>query len=253
MRYQNECYAVCDELVRIYEQIRRGTGIRITGKGDFDEVTNIDLLVENRIIELIRSIDRNAHIISEELNSDNTLCGKTWIIDPIDGTCNFTHGIRMYGIQCALYEDTAGIFSVIFFPETGEMFLASKGEGAKLNGRPIHAADRPPNRSIISFGDFIHSDPELVALEHRVMARVVPVVERIRMFGAASIDFSYAACGRIDGNFTFTDKIWDLLPGILLCQEAGLIVTDAFGNPYSMDNETVAVFSTQDLYKACIC
>lgn len=221
-------------------------------KGHFDEVTGLDLLVERELINLICSFDSGAHIISEELNCDKELCGKTWIIDPIDGTCNLTHGIRLYGIQCALYENEVGIYSIIFFPEVNELFVAVKGEGATLNGKPIHASQRPSHRAIISFGDFIHANPSLVSLEHKIMADVAPNVEKIRMFGAASIDFAYAACGRIDGNFTFTNKAWDILPGLLLCKESGMIISDAFGAPYDLSKETVAVFSTQKVFQACI-
>ena len=251
MKYQDEYIALTNQIKEICKKIREGAVIHSSDKGTYDEVTNLDVNIEKELIGLIHSFDSSANIISEELNSAVKLDGKTWIIDPIDGTCNFTHGIKIYGIQCALYEDDVGMFSLIYFPETNELFTAIKGEGAKLNGRAIHPASRPPQRSIISFGDFVHSNPELVSLEHHIMKKVAPNVEKLRMFGAASVDFAYAACGRIDGNFTFINNPWDILPGVLLCKEAGLYITDAFGNPYDLSKKTVAVFSTEELYHVC--
>lgn len=193
----------------------------------------------------------NLIFISEEYNSAALKRGRTWIIDPIDGTCNLTHGIPTYAVQCALFDQGEIKLSAIYFPFNDELFTACRDGGARLNGNLIKGVNRPVNRALVSFGDFVHTNQGLFDLEHQIMQHVAGIVERIRMYGAASIDFAYAACGRLDGSYTFVKNPWDILPGIFLCREAGLQVCDAYGEPYTEASDTVAVFSTPELMEAC--
>lgn len=220
-------------------------------KAQFDEVTSLDYCIEKRLIETIKSYDNDARFLSEEYNSTVEPSECIWIIDPIDGTCNLTHGINTYGVQCAYCEKGNPVIAAIYFPFSDEMFTAIEGDGAKLNGVRIEASSRQIERSLVSFGDFMR-DEAVYRLEHKIMGYVAKKVERIRMYGAASIDFCYAACGRLDGAFTFTKNKWDILPGLLMCREAGLIISDVYGAEYSVDNsDTIAVFSTKELYQVC--
>ncbi|MDE7107802.1 MAG: inositol monophosphatase [Clostridiales bacterium] len=237
----------------VYASVAKRHKLKIFDKATYDEVTNIDFEVEKNIIEKIKQLDNNAAFLSEEFNKDTSLLnGRVWIIDPIDGTCNLTHGSPHFGIQCALIENGNISLSIIYFPKTRELFSAVKGEGAYLNGKRIFKVERPVNRCLVSFGDFIHNDENMFELEHRIIKRTSARVERVRMFGAASMDFAFAACGRLDGNFTFIKNPWDIVAGILLCREAGLLVTDAYGNEYDFSRDTVAVFASNELKEACI-
>lgn len=236
----------------VYRKAQNENNYEVYDKSRFDEVTSLDYYIEKRLIETILEFDPKAVFLSEEYNSEAGFDKNIWIIDPIDGTCNMTHGIQTFGIQCAVCENKKPMAAAIYFPFSDEMFTAVSEEGAWLNGERIKAAARPVERSLISFGDFMR-DEALFTLEKTIMNYVAERVERIRMYGAASMDFCYAACGRLDGNFTFTPNKWDIVPGYLLCKEAGLIITDVYGHPYSLeDSETIAVFATRELYEACV-
>lgn len=221
-------------------------------KSEFDVVTSLDYSMEKALMKIIREMEPDAVFLSEEFNPETSIEGRIWIIDPIDGTCNFSNGIDIYGVQCALYDNGEPQLSVIYLPGKNECFTALRNEGAWLNGAKISRNPRPVEKSIISFGDFNHTDPALMELEHEVMRHVAPKVERIRMVGAASVDFAYSALGRFDGNITFTKNPWDIMPGILLCQESGMIITDVYGDRYTGKNSTVAVFSSEELMRACV-
>lgn len=235
----------------VFKEVKRSVPYENYNKSRFDEVTSLDFCMETELIARIKAYDSHARFLSEEYNSSAELEQNMWVIDPIDGTCNLTHGIHTYGIQCAYCENGAPVFAAVYFPFSDEMFTAIGGEGAWLNGVRIKAASRPAERALISFGDFMR-DEELYAMERQIMDHVARRVERIRMYGAASMDFCYAACGRLDGSFTFTPNLWDILPGLLICKEAGLVISDAYGRPYTVSGSaTVAVFSTKELQDLC--
>lgn len=236
-----------------YIEVAGSHPIEIFDKATYDEVTSLDLAIEKRIIERVRSVYGDAQFLSEEYNAKTALTsGEVWIIDPIDGTCNLSHGLHTFGVQCAFVENGDIKFSAIYLPFSNEEFTAIKGNGAYLNGKRIERTVRPVNRCLISFGDFVHSDEKIFEQECEIMRRVASRVERVRMYGAASLDFAYAACGRLDGNFTFVKNAWDIVPGILLCREAGLILCDALGNDYTFGSDTVAAFASEELKNACV-
>ena len=245
-------HTIVRELKAAYEVSVNDISLETYEKSEYDVVTNVDYSVEQYLMDRIREIEPDAVFLSEEYNPQTAMQGRVWIIDPIDGTCNFSHGMDLFGVQCALFDRGEVQLSVIYLPFRDECFTALRGEGAWLNGESLRPQTRSPEKSIISFGDFIHKSPELMEIEHAAMKRIASRVERIRMVGAASIDFAYCAAGRFDGNVTFTDNKWDIMPGLLLCKEAGLIVTDVFGEKYTGQNQTVAVFATEALKDVCI-
>lgn len=252
-RDYTECLNYISDLIKLtYKAVISSVFKKSYSKSEYDEVTDIDYCIERELISGIKEYMPGALFLSEEFNSESALKDNTWIIDPIDGTCNFTHGIDLYGVQCALFDKGDIRISALYFPFSDELYTAEKGAGAWLNDEKLQCIERDVNRSIISFGDFVHDDLHKMELEHIIMKHVSKTVERIRMFGSASIDLAYAAKGRIDGNYTFVKNQWDIAPGILLCREAGLLVTDAFGNPYTTNSDTLAVFSGKHLMEACV-
>lgn len=249
--YQKTLQFICSKMRAAYKKTSEKTPV-FYDKGNFDEVSSLDFSIESYLIDQIKRYDPAGHILSEELHSTTILHDRTWIIDPIDGTCNLTHGIRMFGMQCALFENNEIVLSAIYFPEADEMFSAIAGQGAYLNGHIISPSHRSADHAIISFGDFQHNDPQLSALELKIMSWVSPRVEKVRMFGSASIDLAYVACGRIEGNFTFVRNLWDIMPGLLLCREAGALITDECGNTYHAGTSSLAVFASKEIMDICI-
>lgn len=191
--------------------------------GVFDVVTESDVSAENVIIDRIRSEFPEDTIISEETNPDARISGRSWAIDPIDGTMNFSRGIPLYGIQAVFLEGGVPKAASIYLPEFGEMFSASE-DGAFLNGKPIAVASaRPLSQCLISTGDYSRKSDAFRKAQAAVLSECYGSVARFKMFGAACVDFSYLASGRTDAHIRFTNKIWDFLPGLFIAEKAGAV------------------------------
>ena len=133
--------------------------VKVKNKGSYDLVTSLDYEIENYIIRNILKYFPNDNIISEETKSKNVLKERNWIIDPIDGTCNFANNIPIYGVQLAFLHYSDPIFSFILHPTMNELFFAEKGKGALLNGEKIVIkGDTTINQAIITLGDFSKSN-----------------------------------------------------------------------------------------------
>ncbi len=205
-----------------------------TQKSEFDLVTEIDKKTEDYLKARISKEYPSDGIISEETLSAASLKERTWIIDPVDGTCNMARGITLFGVQCALIVKNKIVMSYIFLPECKEEYYAIEGHGAYLNGERIKTDNSTTlENSIISLGDYSHKSPIHAELQHKAAAKLYPRVAKLRMFGASCRDFAYLAAGRTDGCAVMTDNLWDLCPGVLLCREAGAFVTNVLGEEYS--------------------
>ncbi len=251
MKDKKECVDfLVKEISDTFRSKRDQVELDVMDKDLFDEVTSLDFEIEKELISKIKEKYPDSQFLSEEFNSETSLADNTWIIDPIDGTCNLTHQTDFFGVQCALYDEGDIQLSVIFLPFIDEVYTAIKGEGAFLNGERISCSSRDAKHALISFGDFSHQDMDIHMKEHSIMQKVSDKVERIRMYGAASIDFAFCACGRLDGNFSFIKNPWDIAPGILLCKEAGMKFYDSDGNPYEFGkSNTIAVFNSEEMKK----
>jgi fructose-1,6-bisphosphatase/inositol monophosphatase family enzyme len=194
-----------------------------TSMGVYDAVTDSDTAAEAAIIKTIRESFPDDAIISEETNPDAMMSGRTWIIDPIDGTVNFSRGMPFFGIQGVFVEDGRPRASVLMFPTLGEEFWASE-EGAFLNGSPIRTAGPAPlKKCILTTGDFSRRSEDFRLAQARLMSECRDSVARFKMLGAACMDFAYLACGRTDVHVRFTNKPWDFLPGLYLAEMAGAV------------------------------
>lgn len=249
MKYTEELSLIRDLVRQAYDRFgcRRPTDIQ--QKSEFDLVTDIDYKIEKFLIDSIKAKYPLDNFHSEEFNSTGKISGRSWIIDPIDGTCNFSNGIPAYGIQCALAIDKVIELSYIYLPLQNEEFHAIRCHGAFMNGSPMHAnSSCLTNNAIISIGDYPHKDPDNSKRQLDAVGKIYDKIAKIRMFGAACIDFSYAASGRTNGCVLITKNAWDISPGILLCEEAGCIVTDLEGNGHTLDSEGVIIASTPQIH-----
>lgn len=253
MKYAEELSFIKKTIEGIIKKYGNQRPDSIQQKTEFDLVTEIDISIEQDIIRAITEEYPSDNFVSEEFNSKNSLAGRCWIIDPIDGTCNFSNGIPLYGIQCALAVDEVIVMSYIYLNHLNEEYYAILEEGAYMNGKRIELPqDRPINHAIMSIGDFSHSNQALAKLQYGFLEKMYPKVAKIRMFGAACIDFSYAACGKTDGCVILTNNIWDIAPGILLCKESGCIVTNIKGGEHHFSDNGVLVASTKELHRLMV-
>ena len=222
-------------------------------KSKYDLVTDIDYSIEKYIKKMIHKHYPKDVIIGEEYSPEHHLGKISWTIDPIDGTVNFAHAVPLYGIQVALLYEEEIMASAIYIPETGVTYWAIKGQGAyetfdgKYNKRLKIDRSATPEEAIIHMGDIPHNS-KLREKELSIIEKLSPSVAKIRMHGAACIDFTYIATDRADGYIILTKNLWDICPGLLICKEAGAIVTNTRGNNYSFTDDGLIVSSNTALH-----
>jgi myo-inositol-1(or 4)-monophosphatase len=206
---------------------------RIVKKGDIDLVTEADLLAEEKILEILRGSFPEDTILSEEKGIQRSQSERTWLVDPLDGTTNFAHGFPFFAVSIALEVAGEGVLGVVFNPYTKEHFHATVGEGAFLNGRPLQVS------KIHNMGDAllatgfpytIHQDPNPIVED---LKKMVVIAQGVRRPGSAAIDLCYLAAGMVDGFWEKGLKPWDTAAGTVIVREAGGIITDYEGKPYS--------------------
>ena len=169
-------------------------------------------------------------VLGEE-GTDTTGTGRRWLIDPLDGTVNFVHGIDQVAVSVALCEGDRVLVGVVLDVIRDEVFAATAGAGATLDGVPITVSAIPDlGGAIIATGFPYDHDRHAEALT-RSLAAVLAEVAGIRRFGSAALDLCWTACGRFDGYYEYSLKPWDIAAGLLVLAEAGGVGTDPWGAP----------------------
>jgi myo-inositol-1(or 4)-monophosphatase len=196
-------------LIRDFGEIEN---LQVSKKGPSDFVTNSDLKVEKIIIEELKKARPNYSFISEENGVENNKdTNNTWIIDPIDGTINFLHGVPHFAISIALKSKDEIISGLIFDPIKNEIFFAEKNNGAFFNNHRMRVSKKN------------HMDDCLFVTGGKINNKIDFLY---RKTGCAALDMAYVACGRYDGFFQDNLNLWDIAAGIILIKEAGGIIND---------------------------
>ena len=203
--------------------------LTVHSKSDRDYVSEVDQVAEQTIIQILHDAYPDHAILAEESGASGQ-SEYQWIIDPLDGTTNFLHGLPQYAVSIALKHKQQLFQAVVYDPARNELFTASRGGGAYLNDRRIRVAKRTklPETLIgtgFPFRDMTHADAYL-AIFRELMAKT----SGLRRPGSAALDLAWVACGRYDGFFEFGLKPWDLAAGALLVTEAGGMVGNLLGN-----------------------
>jgi myo-inositol-1(or 4)-monophosphatase len=213
--------------------------------GGIDIVTDADHASEELIMEAIRREFPDHDILTEETVTEKTGSKWLWVIDPLDGTVNFSHRYPMFAVSIALMNKGEIIAGTVYDPVHQESFSAFRGGGAFLNGNPVRVSTAVSlDRSIVATGfpyDKAFSEINNVA----EFSRVVMKVQGIRREGSASMDLAYVSCGRLDGFWELKLKPWDMAAGMLLVSEAGGRVTNRAGE--STDVNTSSIVATNGL------
>ena len=196
-------------LIRDFGEIEK---LQVSKKGPLDFVTNADLKVEKIIIEELKKARPNYSFISEENGIENNKDkNNTWIIDPIDGTVNFLHGIPHFAISIALKSYDEIVSGLIFDPIKNEMFFAEKENGSYFNNQRIKVSKKNElNDCLFATGGKIKQEPDF----------------SYRKSGCAALDMAYVAAGRYDGYFQNNLNLWDIAAGIVLVKEAGGVINE---------------------------
>tara|TARA_B110001452_G_scaffold262669_1_gene263018 strand:- start:2 stop:742 length:741 start_codon:yes stop_codon:yes gene_type:complete len=196
-------------LIRDFGEIEK---LQVSKKGPSDFVTNSDLKTEKIIIEELKKAKPNYSIISEESGIENNKDkDNTWIIDPIDGTVNFLHGVPHFAISIALKSNNEIISGLVFDPIKNEMFYAEKNNGAFFNNHRVRVSKKNEiNNCLFVTGGKIKNELDLP----------------YRKSGCAALDMAYVASGRYDGYFQHDLNLWDIAAGIVLVKEAGGVLNE---------------------------
>ena len=233
------CRKAAKTIIRDFGEIEN---LQVSLKGPGDFVTNCDMKVEKILIEELQKARPNYSILSEEIGEINNDSSFRWIIDPIDGTTNFLHGIPHFAISIGLEHDKEIICGIVYDPIKDEMFVAEKGNGSYLNNQRMRVSARSKLKDCIIFtgGPKRESkDKELTFEEYKKFSSNIFIP--IRKMGSASLDMAYVAAGRCDGFWQRNLNYWDIAAGIILVKEAGGFVTDFKGQNGYIKDKTIVV------------
>jgi myo-inositol-1(or 4)-monophosphatase len=199
----------------------------IEDKGLNQLVSFVDQQSEQQLVDSLSEILPNSTFIGEEKAPKNrTITEYTWIIDPLDGTTNFLHGLPLFSISIALLNEGTPILGVVYCPALHESFTALKNHGAFLNGERIKVAQNTHLKDTLIATGFPYYQFEKVDEYLKVLSQLMKSTHGLRRMGSAAIDLAYTACGRFDAFFEMNLSPWDIAAGILLVEEAGGTVSD---------------------------
>lgn len=214
-------------ILKYSDQIDR---LSIESKGRNDFVTEVDRQAESEIISAIRRAYPDHSILAEESGlSENESSPYKWIIDPLDGTTNFLHGYPQYAVSIGVLKNKKLDQAVIYDPLRDELFVASRGEGAKLNDRRIRVSQAKKLENALIGTGFPFRDFEYLEVWIDSFRALLPKTSGVRRAGSAALDLAHVACGRLDGFWEIGLSPWDISAGCLLIQEAGGLVSDFAG------------------------
>jgi myo-inositol-1(or 4)-monophosphatase len=223
------------------EIVRRGVATRpeVELKGAVDPVTAVDKEAEEAIFAVLEELRPDDQVLAEESGGVGWDSDRVWIIDPLDGTVNFIHGIPQVAVSVAVWEKGQPVAGAVVDVSRGEEFAASRGGGATLNGEPIHVS------AVERFGDALVAtgfpyDRQQRADDYvQVVAGVLKEAQGMRRIGSAALDICWVACGRFDGYWEFSLAPWDMAAGALILEEAGGLITDHLERTFVLGSPVV--------------
>lgn len=215
--------------VFIRQQLKGFSAEMIEYKGKNNLVSYVDKEAERMLVEGCRALIPGSGFINEETGESVTDSAYRWIIDPLDGTTNFIHGLDCFAISVALQHREETILGYVYHVPNKEMFSAVKGKGAYLNGKKIKVSPAPKLEKALFATGFPYTQFGWIDEYMEVLKSIMRQSHGLRRMGSAAIDLVYVACGRFDGFFEFKLSPWDVAAGALIVQEAGGKVTDFKG------------------------
>ena len=208
----------------VYERFKSHSKFQITSKPDNSLVTDVDMAIENYLIKNLKSKFKNDNFVTEENYPDNKLLDRTWIIDPIDGTSHFIKKDRFWGIQLAFYDKNTTKFSIIYLPKINEFYYAAQNNGAYINNNKILPKEEAPlNQAVVEFGGTLYKELDSKKVYfNKLVKKDKLMVSNIYHVNSSCISYTNLASRRTDALITASTKPWDILPGMLICKEAGI-------------------------------
>ncbi len=218
----------------------------------YDLVSDADLESERVVLELLRRRRPHDTVMSEETRHEIVQADRLWIVDPLDGTNNFAHGIPHFAVSIGYLEQGKPRVGVVYNPVTGDRFIACAGRGATLNGRPIAVASTDRlDESLVGVGFYYDRGAMMQSTLAAIEEFFGRSIHGVRRMGTASLDLCYVASGRFGVFFEYELAPWDYAAGALLVTEAGGRITDGRGGSLKWDRTSI-VASAPALHEAAV-
>jgi myo-inositol-1(or 4)-monophosphatase len=251
-KYKKVMSQAADEAAKILTE-NFGKDFEIGRKRDYNDlVTEIDKKSEAKITEIVHKYFPDHNVLGEEGGDLKMKSDYVWIVDPIDGTINYTHALPIFCVSIALEINKEVVLGVVQLPMTGEKFFAEKGKGAYLNDKKIIVSDTEYLRDSLLVTGFPYGAKDNMdhCIDHFV--NFVKLGLPIRRLGSAAADICYLACGRFDGFWEVNLNAWDVAASYLILLEAGGIVTDFNGGEYSIYDKQILASNGKNIHKEMI-
>jgi myo-inositol-1(or 4)-monophosphatase len=218
--------------LKFFEDFANVTSRVKSGEPTFNRVSEADIAVEHAIVEILRQAFPDHAILGEEAHTADTDAESLWIIDPIDGTNNFLHGIPQFGVSVAFYRTGRPVCGVILNPARGERYIASAGQGAFRNGQRAQVSKHCRlNEVLIGLGFYYDRGEIMEATLNAMRDLFREDIHCVRRMGAATLDLCMVGCGQLGAFFEYELSPWDFAAGRLFVEEAGGKVTTCAGEP----------------------
>ncbi len=212
---------------------------KVEHKGAIDLVTEVDREAEALIVAVIRGQFKDHAILAEERGREQGRPDRLWIVDPLDGTTNFAHGVRSCCVSIAFAADGETRVGVILDPFARELFVALKGHGAWLNSRPAVVSTIDAMADSLLVTGFPYNVQDVMATTMPRLSRCLKASQGIRRLGSAALDLCYVAAGRFEAFWEQNLKPWDTAAGVLMVSEAGGRVTDFDGQEFNRNGNAI--------------
>jgi myo-inositol-1(or 4)-monophosphatase len=252
----SEFVTICEQAARQGgEVLRKWQGrFRVREKGPRDLVTEADLASQEAVRRVVLGTFPDHAFLGEEdaaagepRGANGPGSGFRWLVDPLDGTTNYVHGMHGYCVSVALQKGIELVAGAVYNPRAEECFTAAAGKGAYLNGERLHTSDVARLEQALvaaSFPAHVQRD----SYEVRSFLDVLLASQSVRRLGSAALNLCYLAAGRLDAYWATDVKIWDVAAGVLIVREAGGVVTAADGGPFDLARPKIAASATQALH-----
>ncbi len=205
-----------------------------------DLVSYVDKTAEQQLVSELKGVLPNAGFIAEEGTGEQK-DGLNWIIDPLDGTTNFIHGLPVYAVSLALFDGEEIILGVVYEVTRDECFYAVKDHGAWMNEQPIRVSEVESLKGSLLATGFPYYEFASMDSYLEILAKLMRSTHGLRRMGSAAVDLVYTACGRFEGFFEFNLNAWDIAAGALIVKEAGGTVTNfSGGEDFLFNREIIA-------------
>jgi myo-inositol-1(or 4)-monophosphatase len=248
----DEYLRVCEAAVRTGGRVVQDWAGRfeVRSKGPADLVTQADLAAQEAVREAVLGAFPDHCLLGEEKSPDEIPQNRAeyrWIVDPLDGTTNYVHGVPHYCVSLALEQNGRPLVGAVYDPMLDECFTAIDGRGAWLNGQTIHVSGvstLSESLAAVGFPPNVQTDaPDL-----RLFLEMLPRCQAIRRTGSAALNLCYLAAGRFDIFWSYATHIWDVAAGVLLVREAGGVVTAPDGAEFSLEEAHFLAAATPELH-----